>query len=71
MPDQILNTALAEREGFEPPMSLHPCRISSAVHSTTLPPLRLAWWHALSMGKCAGQAPGAIRFRRGLPLYSR
>lgn len=31
---------LAEREGFEPPMGLHPCRISSAVHSTTLPPLR-------------------------------
>jgi hypothetical protein len=31
---------MAEREGFEPPMGLHPCRISSAVHSTTLPPLR-------------------------------
>ncbi|CCV10877.1 hypothetical protein MESS4_260005 [Mesorhizobium sp. STM 4661] len=31
---------VAEREGFEPPMGLHPCRISSAVHSTTLPPLR-------------------------------
>ena len=30
---------VAEREGFEPPMGLHPCRISSAVHSTTLPPL--------------------------------
>ena len=30
---------MAEREGFEPPMGLHPCRISSAVHSTTLPPL--------------------------------
>ena len=34
---------MAEREGFEPPMGLHPCRISSAVHSTTLPPLRGAW----------------------------
>ena len=31
---------MAEREGFEPPMGLHPCRISSAVHSTTLPPLQ-------------------------------
>ena len=31
---------MAEREGFEPPMELPPCRISSAVHSTTLPPLR-------------------------------
>ena len=34
------NTDLAEREGFEPPIGLHLCRISSAVHSTTLPPLR-------------------------------
>jgi hypothetical protein len=31
---------MAEREGFEPPIGLHLCRISSAVHSTTLPPLR-------------------------------
>ena len=31
---------VAEREGFEPSVSLHPRRISSAVHSTTLPPLR-------------------------------
>lgn len=31
---------VAEREGFEPPMELPPCRISSAVQSTTLPPLR-------------------------------
>src|SRR4051812_19816536 len=33
---------LAEREGFEPPIDLRLCRISSAVHSTTLPPLREA-----------------------------
>ena len=34
---------LAERGGFEPPMPLQACRISSAVRSTTLPPLlRLA-----------------------------
>ena len=32
---------LAEREGFEPPIRLPVCRISSAVHSTTLPPLQL------------------------------
>jgi hypothetical protein len=31
----------AEREGFEPPIRLPVCRISSAVHSTTLPPLQL------------------------------
>ena len=31
---------LAEREGFEPSIRLPVCRISSAVHSTTLPPLQ-------------------------------
>ena len=31
---------MAEREGFEPPVELPPRRISSAVQSTTLPPLR-------------------------------
>jgi hypothetical protein len=36
-----LAISLAEREGFEPPIPLRVCRISSAVHSTTLPPLRL------------------------------
>ena len=33
---------MAEREGFEPPIGLHLCRISSAVLSTTQPPLRVA-----------------------------
>lgn len=31
---------VADREGFEPPIPLQVCRISSAVHSTTLPPVR-------------------------------
>ncbi len=31
---------VAERGGFEPPVRFHVRRISSAVHSTTLPPLR-------------------------------
>src|SRR5690606_19331920 len=31
---------MAERGGFEPPVRFHVRRISSAVHSTTLPPLR-------------------------------
>jgi hypothetical protein len=31
---------MAEREGFEPSVPLPVRRISSAVHSTTLPPLR-------------------------------
>ena len=33
---------MAEREGFEPPIPLRVCRISSAVLSTTQPPLREA-----------------------------
>lgn len=32
---------LAERVGFEPTVDLHPRLISSQVHSTTLPPLRV------------------------------
>ena len=36
----LAELVLAEREGFEPPIGLHLCRISSAVHSTTLPPLQ-------------------------------
>lgn len=35
-----INDAMAEREGFEPPVRLHVLRISSAARSTTLPPLR-------------------------------
>ncbi len=34
------NVCLAEREGFEPPIRLPVCRISSAVLSTTQPPLQ-------------------------------
>ena len=36
----VFEAKLAEREGFEPPIRLPVCRISSAVHSTALPPLR-------------------------------
>src|SRR5262245_45662203 len=36
----ILRRWLAEREGFEPPIRLPVCRISSAVLSTTQPPLQ-------------------------------
>ncbi len=34
---------LAERVGFEPTVGLHLRLISSQVHSTTLPPLRLSF----------------------------
>ncbi len=36
----IIQQVMAEREGFEPSVPLPVRRISSAVHSTTLPPLR-------------------------------
>jgi hypothetical protein len=35
-----IDVEVAEREGFEPPIQLPVCRISSAVLSTTQPPLR-------------------------------
>ncbi len=38
--NEINGLCLAEREGFEPPIELPLCRISSAVHSTALPSLR-------------------------------
>jgi hypothetical protein len=44
-----LRRFLAEREGFEPPIPLRVCRISSAVLSTTQPPLQpydLAYYFA-------------------------
>src|SRR6266436_4196657 len=42
---------MAEREGFEPPIRLPVCRISSAVHSTTLPPLhRTTIYHEIDHG---------------------
>jgi hypothetical protein len=36
----MANKSLAERGGFEPPIGLRLCRISSAVLSTAQPPLR-------------------------------
>jgi hypothetical protein len=36
----VCDGKMAERGGFEPPIPLRVCRISSAVRSTTLPPLR-------------------------------
>lgn len=42
------NQGVAEREGFEPPIPLRVCRISSAVLSTTQPPLR-------EMAACEGR----------------
>jgi hypothetical protein len=52
------SSGLAEREGFEPPIGLHLCRISSAVHSTTPPPLQAQWRMATeSLARMAANDP--------------
>src|SRR5258706_8892144 len=64
---------MAEREGFEPPIGLHLCRISSAVHSTTLPPLQapIEGDSPLAVGPCsrrgwrARQGAGGIKCGAG------
>jgi hypothetical protein len=54
-----LDFDVAEREGFEPPIRLPVCRISSAVLSTTQPPLQAfannsisSWRPELNWGVC-------------------
>ena len=46
----VIYQVLAERGGFEPPMPLQACRISSAVRSTTLPPLPARYGAGISAG---------------------
>ena len=53
---------MAERVGFEPTIPLQVCRISSAVHSTTLPPLRIVGRRLLSAGRYIA---GVGRGRKG------
>ena len=63
----IFIRGMAEREGFEPPIGLHLCRISSAVLSTTQPPLRVAGkarlgpFRVVRGGNNMGTAPGQAR----------
>jgi hypothetical protein len=47
---------MAEREGFEPPVRLRALRISSAVRSTTLPPLRAAPSRRIRLARQIGAA---------------
>jgi hypothetical protein len=54
--------ALAEREGFEPPIRLPVCRISSAVLSTTQPPLR---GRQRRKDVCAGYVSNAEPLNKG------
>ena len=56
---------LAEREGFEPPIPLRVCRISSAVVSTTHPPLRRVAYSILA------ESPLLPQRHRGFQSLSR
>jgi hypothetical protein len=66
--DRVWNVVLAERVGFEPTVPLRVLRISSAVHSTTLPPLRRSRADAGSariegaMHSGAGAGPQALAY---------
>ena len=53
---------MAERVGFEPTVGLHLRRISSAVHSTTLPPLRIQGLRQAA-GSAADTRPWVVRRR--------
>jgi hypothetical protein len=55
--EQWRTIVVAEREGFEPPIRLPVCRISSAVHSTTLPPLRISGRRVVAVGFLAKGSP--------------
>ena len=58
---------MAERVGFEPTVRLPVHRISSAAHSTTLPPLRYeCWWRACDP-LVERSAPVAQSFRLANP----
>ena len=66
-----LSGGMAEREGFEPPIGLHLCRISSAVHSTTLPPLqvpRRTVLYVLWSGEVLGEVGGPDKARAARKL---
>ena len=51
---------MAETEGFEPPMPLRACCISSAVHSNALPPLRPAPIHLSEGGGGVNTVPSRL-----------
>src|SRR5262249_5341061 len=55
---------VAEREGFEPPIRVPVCRISSAGHSTTLPPLRKGWAGQPGRPRVFSEGSGGSQGRR-------
>ena len=57
-----IDMKLAEREGFEPPIRLPVCRISSAVLSTTQPPLQLAVNKSISRLLLGRETPDCYSF---------
>ena len=73
----MAKASLAEREGFEPPIGLHLCRISSAVHSTTLPPLQAIEVIRINLGMVDPETSKCYRFatqflrRASFPRFDR
>src|SRR5215470_6031701 len=65
----MANIELAEREGFEPPVRLPVRRISSAVRSTTLPPLHTADARRHLARAGASNSPFRRDCHRGSPLW--
>lgn len=61
---------MAERVGFEPTVELPPRRISSAVLSTTQPPLRVFGRRTLVRGRF-NTSDGALRQGQNLPVCQR
>jgi hypothetical protein len=59
---------MAEREGFEPPVRLPVLRISSATHSTTLPPLREGSRLTARWSRSQYHAPAGL-FKLGAPVF--
>jgi hypothetical protein len=53
---------VAEREGFEPPIPVKVCLISSQVHSTALPSLRAFIINCLGLGVKASMTRCASKY---------
>jgi hypothetical protein len=60
----IVSKYLADGVGFEPTKDLRPCRISSPVHSTALPPIHRFLTRRASEGRARSGTP-PIDFRAG------
>ena len=65
---RLKNGALAERVGFEPTLRFHVNRISSAAHSTTLPPLQAPFGERYSPPEVEGAIPSGVAVGTQAPV---